>query len=258
MRIRPCIDLHQGQVKQIIGGSLRDGDRSALRTNFTTERSAAEFARMYREDGLTGGHVIMLGSGNEAQARAALAADPGGWQIGGGINPENAGDWLEAGAAKVIVTSWLFVGECFSHDRLAAMAAAVGSERLVVDLSCRRRGQDYLVATRRWQQTTTLKVDARSLRELSACCGEFLIHGVDVEGCRSGIDETLVRLLGEACPTVVTYAGGVRSLADLEMIVELGRGRVDATVGSALDIFGGDLSYRAVVEFDRRRRQQLR
>ncbi len=252
MRIRPCIDLHQGQVRQIVGNSLRDGEVARTQVNFATERSAAEFARMYREDGLSGGHVIMLGPGNEAQARAALAADPDGLQIGGGITPENAGQWLAAGAAKVIVTSYLFVDGQFSRDRLAAMAAAVGPERLVLDLSCRRCGDDYRVAARRWQETTGMKLDGQTLRELSGYCSEFLVHAVEVEGQRSGIDETLVRLLAEICPTVVTYAGGVRSLADLSSIAGLGRGRVDATVGSALDIFGGDLPYRAVVEFDRR------
>lgn len=245
MRFRPCIDLHDGKVKQIVGGSLTDDGRGLVE-NFVAARDAADYARMFRADGLTGGHLIMLGPGNEAAARRGLAAYPGGLQAGGGINPENAGQYLEWGASHVIVTSYLFENGVFSPVRLEAMVRAVGRERLVIDLSCRRRNGRYDVVVNRWQTFTELTVNRETLMELAGYCAEFLIHGVDVEGKRQGIEEELVRILGDDCPIPVTYAGGVRNLKDLEAVWRLGRGRVDVTVGSALDIFGGALSYREV------------
>ncbi len=251
MRIRPCIDLHAGKVKQIVGSSLENVSGSKpLQTNFSTEKSAAEFAALYRRDGLKDGHLIMLGTGNQEQARAALHAYPGGLQIGGGINPDNARTWLDEGAAKVIVTSYLFVNGEFDRSGLVRMAEAAGPERLVVDLSCRRQDEEYFVASQRWKTTTNLELTEKNLEELARSCREFLIHSVDVEGKREGIDEPLVALLAKICPVVTTYAGGIRSLEDLEKIRELGRNRIDATVGSALDIFGGSLPYREVVRFN--------
>jgi phosphoribosylformimino-5-aminoimidazole carboxamide ribotide isomerase len=249
---RPCIDLHEGKVKQIVGGTLGGGS-DGLRTNFVSDRSAAWYAGLYRRDGLKGGHVIMLGPGNEAEARAALQSFPGGLQVGGGINAETAPAWLDAGASHVIVTSWIFQGGRLDETRLARLVEVVGRRRLVLDLSCRRRGDDYCVVTDRWQNFTELTVRRETLEALAGSCAEFLIHAVDVEGMCGGIDRELVERLAGASPLPVTYAGGARSLADLEEVTRLGRGRVDLTIGSALDIFGGTgVRYAEVVAFNRK------
>ncbi len=251
-RFRPCIDLHEGRVKQIVGGTLR-GDGRAPETNYESPHPAAHYARIYREDGVTGGHVIQLGPGNEAAAREALAAYPGGLQVGGGINPENAAAWLEAGASHVIVTSYLFDERArFRPERLDALLRETGRGRLVIDLSCRRAGEGWVVATNRWQTPTDLGITAETLRELSAGCDEFLVHAADVEGRRGGIDELLVAALAEGSPVPVTYAGGANSMQDLETVERLSDGRVDLTIGSALDLFGGEVPYRDCVEWNRR------
>ena len=246
MGFRPCIDLHNGKVVQIVGGSLRD-DNSTTKINFETERSAADFARMYMADGLTGGHVISLGPGNCDAAISALKAFPGGLQIGGGITPENASGYLETGASHVIVTSYLFSDGKINEDHLEKIVETVGKEKLVIDLSCRKKGNIFYVVTDRWQRFTDVSVNKETLEMLSDYCDEFLVHGVDVEGKRQGIQEDLVKILGEDCPVPVTYAGGIRSLSDMDLILELGKSRVDATIGSSLDIFGGDIPYREVV-----------
>src|SRR5487761_2180748 len=233
---RPCIDLHEGKVKQIVGGTLGDAGR---RTNFVSEKSAAWFAELYQRDGLAGGHVIMLGAGNESEARAALAAFPGGLHLGGGVNAQNAREWLEAGASHVIVTSWVFREGRVDWERLGELVKAIGKDRLVLDLSCRRRGEDYFVVTDRWQKFTELAVNAETLKKFSEFCAEFLIHAVDVEGLCRGIDRELVAKLGQWTAIPTTYAGGANSLPDLEAVTRLGRGKVDLTIGSALDIFGG-------------------
>jgi phosphoribosylformimino-5-aminoimidazole carboxamide ribotide isomerase len=235
---RPCIDLHQGKVKQIVGGSLRD-DGSAPETNFVADRDAGFFAGRYRDDSLPGGHVIRLGPGNDDAARQALAAWPGGLQLGGGIDLENADEWLAAGAAKLIVTSWLFEAGALSMSRVQALASHVGPENLVVDLSCRRRGEGWWVATDRWQTVTETPVDAQTFERLSGYCSEFLVHAADVEGRQAGIDEALVARLAEISPRPCTYAGGGRALEDLGRVSALSEGRVDLTFGSALDLFGG-------------------
>jgi phosphoribosylformimino-5-aminoimidazole carboxamide ribotide isomerase len=246
---RPCIDLHEGKVKQIVGGTLGE---AGLRTNFVSERSAAWFAELYRRDGLAGGHVIMLGAGNEAAARSALAVYPGGLHLGGGINAANATDWLAAGASHVIVTSWVFREGRVDWERLAELSGLTGPEHLVVDLSCRRRGDQYYVVTDRWQKFTELTVTAETLHQFSRYCAEFLIHAVDVEGLCQGIDRELVEKLGAWTPLPTTYAGGARSLADLEEVTRLGRGRIDLTIGSALDIFGGSgVRYAELLAFGR-------
>lgn len=242
-RFRPCIDLHQGKVKQIVGGTLRDGD-FAPDTNFISDRDAAWYAEQYRKDRLTGAHVIQLGPGNTEAARSALAAWPNGLQIGGGITPDNATDWLEAGAEKVIVTSSLFDGEgVFQPAVLEKLSSRVGSDRLVVDLSCRGTAGAWQVAIHRWQTVTDLKLSAETFQLLEPFCSELLIHAADVEGLRAGMDEDLIRFLGAECPLPVTYAGGARSFDDLPRTQELSQGRVDLTIGSALDLFGGDVSY---------------
>jgi phosphoribosylformimino-5-aminoimidazole carboxamide ribotide isomerase len=251
MRFRPCIDLRDGRVVQIVGGSLRDGGQDVV-TNFVTDRSPAEYARLYRRDALPGGHVIALGPGNHAAALGALRAFPGGLQMGGGVTPENAHTYLAAGASHVIVTSYVFREGRLDLERLRAMHAAVGGARLVLDLSCRRRDGDYWIVTDRWQRFTDLALSPDTLTFLASYCAEFLVHGVDVEGRRLGVEQPLVELLGAASPIPVTYAGGVQSLADLELVKRLGGGRVDLSIGSALDIFGGALPYQAVVAWQRR------
>jgi phosphoribosylformimino-5-aminoimidazole carboxamide ribotide isomerase len=251
---RPCIDLPEGKVKQIIGGTLGD---SSLRTNFVSEKPAAWFAELYRRDGLKGGHVIMLGAGNESEARAALAAFPGGLHLGGGVNAQNARDWLDAGASHVIVTSWVFREGRVDWARLDELIKVVGKDRLVLDLSCRRRGENYFVVTDRWKNFTELVVNAETLRKFSGSCAEFLIHAVDVEGLCLGIDRELVEKLGRWTPVPATYAGGANSISDLEEVTKLGQGRIDLTIGSALDIFGGNgVRYRDAVKFNRHQREK--
>ena len=248
---RPCIDLHEGKVKQLVGGTL-GGEPAALRTNFVSDRSAAWYAELYKKDGLRGGHVIMLGPGNDASAREALAAYPGGMHVGGGVNQDNAAQWLEAGASHVIVTSWVFRDGRLDWDRLRTLVDTIGKKRLVLDLSCRRRGEDYFVVTDRWQKFTELTLSAETLRRLGGYCDEFLVHAVDAEGLCQGIDSQLVEKLGEWTPVPATYAGGAKSLEDLEEVTCRGRGRIDLTIGSALDIFGGTgVRYAEAVAFNR-------
>mmetsp|Transcript_25067 Transcript_25067/g.34937 ORF Transcript_25067/g.34937 Transcript_25067/m.34937 type:complete len:286 (+) Transcript_25067:30-887(+) len=253
IRFRPCIDLRNGKVTQIVGSSLKDtgkGGDEAL-TNFESEKGAGHFAAMYKKDGLKGGHVIMLGPGNEDAAMEALRAYPGGLQVGGGINPSNARKFLDAGASHVIVTSYVFKDGKVMMDRLEKLVKEVGKDKLVLDLSCRRRSVNgksrFYVVTDRWQKFTDCEVDEKNVEMLSKYCSEFLVHGVDVEGKRAGIETELVHLLGSVSPIPLTYAGGIRSIQDIELIEDIGAGKVDFTVGSALDIFGGDLSYQNVV-----------
>ncbi len=249
---RPCIDLHEGKVKQIVGGTLTD-DGLAPRTNFISERSSVYYAELYHKDGLRGGHIIMLGPGNEEAARAALQSYPGGLQIGGGINLENAAGYLDDGASHVIVTSWVFRDGAVEWDRLNSLVRAIGKERLVLDLSCRRRGSGHFVVTDRWQKFTDVAITGESLTKLGEFCAEFLVHAADVEGLCQGIDAELVENLGAWTQIPTTYAGGANSLADLEAVTRLGHGKVDLTIGSALDIFGGDgVRYADAVAFNRR------
>ncbi|KAF9055263.1 Phosphoribosylformimino-5-aminoimidazole carboxamide ribotide isomerase [Hymenopellis radicata] len=238
---RPCIDLHDGQVKQIVGGTLSDASPSTLKTNFVASQSPAEFAELYRRNNLEGGHVIKLGPGNDDAAREALAAWPGGLQIGGGIHDKNAQQWIDAGASKVIVTSFLFPNAKFSLDRLKAVSGAVGKDRLVVDVSCRRRDAKWFVAMNKWQDITDMEVSKASLELLSEYCSEFLVHAADIEGLCQGTDEELVSRLGEWVSIPTTYAGGAKAVEDLDLVDRLSNGRVDLTYGSALDIFGGTL-----------------
>jgi phosphoribosylformimino-5-aminoimidazole carboxamide ribotide isomerase len=248
---RPCIDLHEGKVKQIVGGTL-NASPGRLQTNFVSDRPAAWYAELYQRDGLKGGHVIMLGPGNDTEARAALQTYPGGLQIGGGVNLNNARAWLDAGASHVIVTSWVFRGGQVDWERLAQLVEAIGKARLVLDLSCRRRGGGYSVVTDRWQKFTDLAISRESLEKLAEWCAEFLIHAVDVEGQCRGIDQELVSNLGQWSPIPTTYAGGAKSLADLAAVTRLGQGRIDLTIGSALDIFGGSgVRYEDAVAFNR-------
>ena len=249
---RPCIDLHEGKVKQIVGGTLSDSG-AGLRTNFVSERPASWYAELYKKDGLKGGHVIQLGAGNESAARAALAAFPGGLHLGGGVNLDNARGWLDAGASHVIVTSWVFRDGQLDFDRVRALVAAIGKERLVLDLSCRVRDGKYWVVTDRWQKFTEFEVNRHELERLAAFCDEFLIHAADVEGLCGGVDLELVQRLTNDSPIPTTYAGGARSDLDLEEVTRVGGGKIDLTIGSALDIFGGTcVRYEDCVAFNRR------
>jgi len=249
---RACLDLHGGRVKQIVGSTLRDSGVEP-ETNFVAEEDAAWFARRYREDDLRDTHVIMLGPGNDEAARQALEAWPGAFQLGGGISPQNAEAWLDAGAGRLVVTSWLFEDGAFSLERARTLSRLVGRERLVIDLSCRRVANGWRVATDRWQTLTAFEITASALEQLAELCAEFLVHAADVEGTCSGIDEELVALLGDASPIPCTYAGGARALADLECVDTLSAGRVHLTFGSALDLFGGDgVRYADCVAWNRR------
>ncbi len=252
MRFRPCIDLHHGRVKQIVGGTYSDDDNGRIVTNFETVTPASTFAELYRRDGLVGGHVIMLGEGNEEAALSALKAFPGGLQIGGGITPANAERYLTAGASHVIVTSYVFSHGELHWERLREISCRVGPERLVLDISCRRDDVGYVVVTDRWQRISRVYLTEETFARLEPLCAEFLVHAAHVEGRQEGIDEQLVALLGAHAGIPVTYAGGVRSLDDLVAVARAGAGRVDATVGSALDLFGGPLPYADVVAWFRR------
>lgn len=253
MKFRPCIDIHNGKVKQIVGGSLTgNGERAT--ENFVSEYDAAYFARFYAADELRGGHIIMLNPVSSPQYRAtkkqalqALSEAPGYFQLGGGVTPYNAEEFLDAGASQVIVTSYVFQDGAFNRRHLEKMVSAVGRDRLVLDLSCRKLGDDYYIVTDRWQKFTDVCLNRETLDGLSGSCSEFLVHAVDAEGRRSGPELSLVDLLAEA-RIPVTYAGGVSSFSDLKDLKERGRGRVDVTIGSALDIFGGDMPYRRVLE----------
>lgn len=253
MKFRPCIDLHHGRVKQIVGSTLSDIQQGSLTTNFASDQPASHYAAMYKADRLFGGHVIMLGPGNEAAATEALQTFPGGLQVGGGITADNAAHWLDQGASAVIVTSAVFKDGQVHKDRLAHLVRAVGKERLVLDLSCRKKGDAYYIVTDRWQKFTQVMVSEQSLAYFAKHCCEFLIHAVDVEGKCAGIEEELTEMLGRLSPIPTTYAGGVKNLADLYRVKELGQNRLDATIGSALDIFGGTgVTYAEAVAFNRR------
>ncbi|KAL5122651.1 1-(5-phosphoribosyl)-5-[(5-phosphoribosylamino)methylideneamino] imidazole-4-carboxamide isomerase, chloroplastic [Glycine soja] len=249
VQFRPCIDIHKGKVKQIVGSTLQDLKGSDPVTNFESDKSAAEYATLYKQDGLTGGHVIMLGADplSKAAALQALHAYPGGLQVGGGINSDNCLSYIEEGASHVIVTSYVFNNGQMDIGRLKDLVQIVGKERLVLDLSCRKKDGKYAIVTDRWQKFSDVFVDPDVMEFLANFADEFLVHGVDVEGKKLGIDEELVALLGKYSTIPVTYAGGVTEMADLERIRTAGMERVNVTVGSALDIFGGNLAYEDVV-----------
>jgi len=252
MRIRPCIDLHQGSVKQIVGSTLNDNNPHSLQENFVAAQPPSHYARMFRNDNLTGGHVIMLGPGNEEAALNALMAWPNGLQLGGGITLDNAADWLKKGAAAVIVTSYIFYDGRIDEDRLLRLNQAIGRDKLVLDLSCRKRDGFYYIVTDRWQRFTQETLSPRTLEHLSSYCCEFLVHAADVEGKKAGIDAELVAFLAEYSPIPTTYAGGARNMQDVLLVQELGKNRIDLTIGSALDIYGGTgITYQEIVRFNR-------
>ena len=249
MRFRPCIDIHNGSVKQIVGGSLADKGDSA-KDNFVSEYDASYYAKMYKDDGFSGGHIIILNPAGSKyyeqdlhQAQLALETYPGGMQLGGGVNEENAMRFLDMGASHVIVTSYVFRDGIIDYDRLKRLALLVGRKHLVLDLSCRRVGDDYYVVTDRWQKLTREKFCLDLLDRLSEFCDEFLVHAVDVEGKAEGVEKKVVDILGDFDVLPVTYAGGIHSVVDLEYIRSHGKSKVDFTIGSALDLFGGSIEY---------------
>lgn len=253
MKFRPCIDLHSGKVKQIVGSTLSDESGDTPQTNFVSSYEPSYYSELYKKDLIYGGHVIMLGPGNEEAAIDALKAFEGGLHIGGGLNPTNSTKFLDAGASHVIVTSYVFKNGKIDWDNLNQMIDTVGKDRLVLDLSCKKKDNDYFVVTDRWQNFTEFKINSENIEKLSSLCDEFLIHAADVEGMQSGIDTELVDLLSGITDTPITYAGGIRSLDDMEIIEKAGSGKIDATVGSALDIFGGKLKYEDVVKWHKER-----
>lgn len=244
MKYRPCIDLHEGKVKQIVGGSLND---EGAKENFVSTYDADHYAELYRKYQLTGGHIIALGKGNERQIEMALKTYPNGMQVGGGINPMNALTYLDMGASHVIVTSYIFNNGRLYMDHLNEMVETVGKDRLVIDLSCRKKGDSYYVVTNRWQQFTEFEVTEENIHFLEAFCDEFLVHAVDVEGLQSGIDNLLLDRLSRWSRIPCTYAGGITTLEDIRRIEVQGHGKIDFTVGSAMDIFGGALGFEDVV-----------
>lgn len=249
MKFRPCIDIHNGKVKQIVGGSLLDQGNQA-EENFVSEQDAAFYANLYKKSGISGGHIILLNpesseyyEATRKQALSALQSYPGGLQVGGGIRPDNASIFLDAGASHVIVTSYVFKNGEIHYENLNQMVDAVGRKRLVLDLSCRKKEGKYYIVTDRWQKFTNVAVTRELLQKMLGYCDEFLIHAVDVEGKASGIEGELVDLLAEMEAFPITYAGGVGSFADLEELKQRGKNKIDVTIGSALDLFGGDMSY---------------
>lgn len=255
MKFRPCIDIHNGQVKQIVGGSLFD-EKNQAEENFVSNQDAAWFAGLYRKKGLPGGHVILLNPSTseffektKKQALSALKSYPGGLQAGGGITAENAAEYLAAGASHVIVTSYVFRDGKINYENLEKLKKEAGTEHIVIDLSCRKKEEDYYIVTDRWQKYTESRLTEETLETFSGFCDEFLIHAVDVEGKADGIEENVVRILGNWGKKKITYAGGIHSFHDLERLKELGREKVDVTIGSALDIFGGSMNFDEVLGY---------
>lgn len=253
MKFRPCIDIHNGKVKQIVGGSLTDlGDKA--QENFVSGQDASFYAALYRDTDIRGGHVILLNSADSPyyeesrrQAFLALGTFPGGLQIGGGVCPENAQEYLDAGASHVIVTSYVFRDGRISWENLEKIEAAAGREHLVLDLSCRKKGSQYFIVTDRWQKFTEVPVTLETMEALGGFCDEFLVHAVDVEGKARGIEKELAALLSQYTARPVTYAGGVGSMEDICILRQYGQNRLDVTVGSALDLFGGTIPFKELV-----------
>lgn len=254
MEFRPCIDIHNGSVKQIVGGSLRDHGDEAVE-NYVSKQDAVFYAGLYREYKIKNGHIILLNpvtspyyDATKKQALAALRAYPGGLQVGGGITSENAGEYLDAGASHVIVTSYVFKNGQIQYDNLKELMRKVGRRNLVLDLSARKKEGRYFIVTDRWQKYTEVELTERTLNELSAYCDEFLVHAVDVEGKADGIEEELAKLLGDWGKIPITYAGGVHNFEDLRLLKRIGKGRVHVTIGSALDLFGGNMGFEEVLQ----------
>lgn len=259
MKFRPCIDIHNGKVKQIVGSSLKEeGSISTSNDNFVSQKDADYYARLYKEKGLCGGHVILLNKPGDdlfhetkRQALLALLAYPGGLQIGGGINDENAREYLQAGASHVIVTSYVFSDGIINMDRLKRISNIAGKDKLVLDLSVKVQPDGYHIATDRWQKVSDERLDEELMERLSGYCDEFLIHATDVEGKKNGVDESLLEILSKWNKLPITYAGGIKGIEDIDIIYQSGRGYIDYTIGSALDIFGGNIPLEEVCAYGR-------
>ncbi|MCR4902266.1 MAG: phosphoribosylformimino-5-aminoimidazole carboxamide ribotide isomerase [Butyrivibrio sp.] len=254
MKFRPCIDIHNGKVKQIVGSSLKDVGNEAVE-NFVSDKDAAFFAGLYAQKGLSGGHIIILNNAESEfynatknEAINALKAAPYTMQIGGGINADNALEFLNAGATHVIVTSYVFSNGEVNLDRLKKLKNVTGKEHLVLDLSCRKKGDEYYIVTDRWQKMTGEKIDEETLDFLADYCDEFLVHAADVEGKQQGIEQSVSKILGDWGKLPITYAGGVHSLEDIKLLKDIGHDRLDVTIGSALDLFGGYLKLEDVLK----------
>ncbi|KAK6459356.1 1--5-imidazole-4-carboxamide isomerase [Scheffersomyces xylosifermentans] len=268
-KFRGCIDIHSGQVKQIVGGTLKQDDIAkddSTKENFVSTKPSSYYAELYKSNNVKGCHVIKLGSNpaNDEAAKLACKTWPNSLQVGGGITLENALTWVdEYKASHVILTSWLFSDEngkkVFDWTKLKQVSQTVGKSRLIVDLSCRtviESGETkWVVAMNKWQTLTSNSLSKEFLSEVGQYCDEFLIHAADVEGLCKGIDEELVTKLGEWCPAGfegrIVYAGGAKSKEDLDLVQQLSEGKVDLTYGSALDIFGGKLvTFAELVEWN--------
>jgi phosphoribosylformimino-5-aminoimidazole carboxamide ribotide isomerase len=247
MKFRPCIDIHKGKVKQIVGSTLNDKGKN-ITENFVSQHSPGYYAKLFKSDDLTGGHIIMLGPGNKKPAIEALHAWPGGMQIGGGITPDNAPEFLSSGASHVIVTSYVFKNGIINFENLKELMHITGKTNLTLDLSCSKKDGEYFIFTDKWQKNTGIKFNSEILEQLSEYCDEFLVHAIDSEGKKSGIEPGLVQILSGS-PIPATYAGGIHSLEDIKLIEKIGKTRVDFTVGSALDLFGGILRYDNLLKF---------
>lgn len=254
MQFRPCIDIHNGKVKQIVGSSLKDEGNHA-KENFVSTNDASYFADLYKKNKLKGAHVIMLNAkdseyyeATKAQAMIAVQTYPGALQVGGGITAENAKEYIDKGADKVIVTSYVFKDGEVQYANLQRLVEVVGKEHIVLDLSCRKRDGKYYIVTDRWQKFTNVEVTYDVLDELSSYCSEYLIHAVDVEGKQQGIDKALISYLGNWDGIPITYAGGIHTYEDIDLIQTLGHGKIHVTVGSSLDLFGGSLEFEKLVQ----------
>ena len=255
MKFRPCIDIHNGMVKQIVGGSLNDSSDS-VKENFVANRDADYFANLYHDNNLYGGHIILLNKYDspyyektKQQALLALHSFPGGLQVGGGINDKNAGEFLDEGASHVIITSFVFKNGKISYENLDKLRKKIGKKHLVLDLSCKKKNNNYYIVTDRWQKDTQICINDENLNFFANYCDEFLIHAVDVEGKMNGIEQKLVELLGKWGKIPITYAGGVHNMNDLKILREKGNEKLDVTIGSALDLFGGPLSFKEIVKY---------
>lgn len=253
MEFRPCIDIHNGKVKQIVGSSLSDTNDFA-KENFVSEKGSDYYAKLYKENNLPGGHVIILNKkdspyyeSTRQEAVKALKTYPGGLMIGGGVTDENAAEYINSGASHVVVTSFVFKDGLIHIDNLEKLVKAVGKEKIVLDLSCKLIDGCYRVVTDRWQKVTKEAVREQLFEDLAQYCDEFLVHAVDSEGKSAGIDEKLIEKLAQINHTI-TYAGGISSYDDIRRLDEIGKGRVNFTVGSRLDIFGGELSMGEIIK----------
>ena len=246
MIFRPCIDLHQGKIRQIVGITLTD--KAGPKINFSATKSVEWFVDLYKADNLQDGHIILLGEGNEKVALRAIKRWPAAFQVGGQMNIDNASFWLDKGAKKIIFTSWLIEKETIHWQRLENLAKKITPQKIVLDLSCQYFDGDYYIMTEQWKNKSKHSL-GKVAAKLADYCSEFLIHATSVEGQKKGIEKKLIKTLADyKKPAEITYAGGITTQEDIEFIIQEGQSRLFFTVGSALDIFGGTLSYRLLVD----------